>query len=347
MNINTPKAVLTGLSLIAGFRQQRLQGSGNKIWLKTKRNSSVFLNTLAFNLCVVRVHAFVAREISVLQSQNLSFRFATSSVQSMQAHVENPQETTRSQGSAMASRNSPRSVCQRTHIENSRSTLWPYFARIELAVSWRPATVHIAISSFALANRTVDFDLGRPLFSLSGKRLGLVCDGSQAVPTKSSHLPRSCAAARQREHAGLVSRIYNDSLLYTQTHPGLGFRRDCRNYQTRYSSGLDRSTLPFSSHQPIAELPRSTKSQIAWQTPARSALSTGPSSSGAARRPAAANRAHSTQVSCSPSNTTARHAHDGSRVSQADRSFQSLSQIPKLESANYYRNCRSDEPTSS
>src|SRR5215467_9083114 len=144
MNINTPKAVLTGLSLIAGFRQQRLQGSGNKIWLKTKRNSSVFLNTLVFNLCVVRVHAFVAREISVLQSQNLSFRFATSSVQSMQAHVADPQKTARPQVSAIASWNSPRRVCGRTHTENSRPTLRTYSSGVESAISPSSATVHIA-----------------------------------------------------------------------------------------------------------------------------------------------------------------------------------------------------------
>jgi hypothetical protein len=36
-----------------------------------------------------------------------------------------------------------------------------------LAVSCSAATVHIAVSEFALAKRTVGFGLGRTLFSLS------------------------------------------------------------------------------------------------------------------------------------------------------------------------------------
>ena len=105
-------------------------GTNNEIWLKTKRDFSVFLNTLTSNLCVVRVHAFVAREFSVLQSENLSLRFPTSSVQSMQAYVEDPQETARPQASASASWNSQSSVARRTHTENSRSTLWSYPPRV-------------------------------------------------------------------------------------------------------------------------------------------------------------------------------------------------------------------------
>ena len=54
-----------------------------------------------------------------------------------------------------------------------------------------------------------------------------------------------------------------------------------------------------------------------------------------------------TQESRSASKTTARHTHDRSRVSQADRPFQSLSQIPKIESANYYGQPRSYEPKNS
>ena len=322
-------------------------GSDKEIWLKTKRNFSVFLDTLTSNLCVVRVHAFVAREISVLQSENLSLRFSTSSVQSVQAYVENPQETARPQASASASWNSQSSVAGRTHTENSRSTLWPYPSRVELAVSWNSATVHIAISGFALAQRSLGFGLGRTLLSLSRQRLGFVCDGGQAVPSKSSDLPRSCAAQRQREHAGLVSRLHNHSALYTQTYPCLGLRRGFWYYQARHKPGLDRSALPFSSHQPIAELPRPTQSQTAWQTPARGALPTDPPSSRASRWPSAPIRAHTTQTSRSASKTTACHAHDRSRVSQTDRPFQSLSQISKIKSANYHRQPRSYEPKSS
>ena len=62
-------------------------------------------DTLTRNLCLVRVHAFVPREILLLQSQDLSLRFSTSSVQSVQANVENPQETARPQASANTSWN--------------------------------------------------------------------------------------------------------------------------------------------------------------------------------------------------------------------------------------------------
>jgi hypothetical protein len=306
----------------------------------------VFLNTLAFNLCVVRVHAFVAREISVLQSQNLSFRFATSSVQSMQAHVADPQKTARPQVSAIASWNSPRSVCGRTHTENSRPTLRTYSSGVESAISPSSATVHIAASEFAIGKRTFGFDLGWTLLPISKKRLGLVRDGSQAVSSKSSGLPRPCAAARQREHAGLGSRIHHDSPRHPQTGPGLGLRRSFRDRKTGHQPGLDRSTLPFSSHQPIAELPRSTKSQTAWKTVARSSLPTYPSSPRAPRRSSAAIRDQSAQQSCSPSKATACHAYDRSRVSQANRSFQSLSEISKAASTNDYGQPRSYEPTS-
>src|SRR5215467_15630418 len=70
---------------------------------------------------------------------------------------------------------------------------------------------------------------------------------------------------------------------HPQTGPGLGLRRSFRDRKTGHQPGLDRSTLPFSSHQPIAELPRSTKSQTAWKTVARSSLPTYSSSPRAPR----------------------------------------------------------------
>src|SRR4029434_8970329 len=126
-----------------------------------------------------------------------------------------------------------------------------------------------------------------------------------------------------------------------------GLRRDFGNYPAWYGPGLDRATLPFSSYQSIAELPRSKHSQLAGQTLARSALSTCPASSGVARWPQVANRAQKTEASCSASNRTARHAHDRSGVSQTHRPFQSLSKISRTRSANYYGQRRSNEPQSS
>src|SRR5215510_10366615 len=102
----------------------------------------------------------MAREIQLLPSQDLSFRFSTSSVQSVQANVENPQETAWPQASASASSISASSVCGQTHTQNSRSTLWPYPSRVELAVSSISA-VHIATSGFAFAQRPLGFAHGR------------------------------------------------------------------------------------------------------------------------------------------------------------------------------------------
>ena len=322
-------------------------GSNNTIWLKAKRNLPVFLDTLTRNLCLVRVHAFVPREISLLPGQNLSLRFSTSSVQSVQENVENPQETARRQASSNTSWSSESSIAGWPHAEKSRATLWTYSSRFDSAFSSRPAILRIAISGFALAQRTLGFGLGRTLLPLSKKRLGFVSDGGQAVPSKSSPFPGSCAPGGPREHAGLVSGIHNDPCPHSQTHPGLGLRRDFGNYPARYGPGLDRAALPFSSHQSIAELSRPPQSQIAGQTLARSALPTCPTGSGAARWPQVANHTQKTGTSCSASNTIARYAHDRSGVSQTDRPFQSLPKISRARSANYYGQRRSNEPQSS
>ena len=208
----------------------------------------MFLDTLTGNLCLVRVHAFVPREISLLSGQDLSLRFSTTSVQSVQENVENPQETARRQASTNASWSSESSIAGWPHAEKSRATLWTYSSRFVSAFSSRPEILRIAISGFALAERTLGFGLGRTLFSLSRKRLGLVSDGGQAVPSKSSPLPGSCAPGGQGEHAGLVSRIHNDPCLHSQTHPGLGLRRDFGNYQARHSpAGSYSSAISISS----------------------------------------------------------------------------------------------------
>src|SRR4030095_15149392 len=110
-------------------------GSNNTIWLKAKRNLPVFLDTLTRNLCLVRVHAFVPREISLLPGQNLSLRFSMSSVQSVQENVENPQETARRQASTNASWSSESSIAGWPHAENSRATLWTYSSSFDSAFS--------------------------------------------------------------------------------------------------------------------------------------------------------------------------------------------------------------------
>src|ERR1044071_3975441 len=141
-------------------------GSDNTIWLKAKRNFPVLPHTLSYYSCLVRVHAFVARELPLLQSQNLSLRFSASSVQSVQAHVENSQETSRRQSSSRASYTSESCVGGRTHTENSRATLWSYASGIESALSSNAAPVRVAISRFPRIKGTIDSGAGRTLFSL-------------------------------------------------------------------------------------------------------------------------------------------------------------------------------------
>ncbi len=72
-------------------------GSNNRIWLKARRNSLVFFHTLIPDLWLVRVHEFVAREISVLQRENLPLWTSTPSVQQLQTHIESPQKKARPQ----------------------------------------------------------------------------------------------------------------------------------------------------------------------------------------------------------------------------------------------------------
>ena len=221
-----------------------------------------------------------------------------------------------------------------THTQNSRSTLWPYPSRVELAVSSISAAVHIAISRIALAKRTFGFDLGRTLFPISRERLGFVCDGAQAVTSKSSRLPRSCVQPGRENMRGW-------SHAFTTIPPSIHRRirasvsDEISRIITWHKPWLDRSTLPFSSHQLIAELPRPTKSQIAWQTPARGALPTYPPT---LELPDGSRlQTVSFQLKDRLRQATRLRVLRMivRRVSQADRRFQSLSQIPKIESANY------------
>jgi hypothetical protein len=213
----------------------------------------VFFSTLTSNLCLVRVHASVAREILMLHSQNLSLRFSTSSVQSLQAYVENSQETSRAKASASTSSIAQSSLAGRAHIENTRPALRPYAARIEPPFSSRVASIRSATAACSIAKRTFGLGLGRTLLPLSKKRLGIVCDGRQAVPPESSHLSRSSASARQRESSRLVSGHRDNPYSHTQTYPGLGLRRGFGNNRAGHEPGLDRAALPFSSHQQIAD----------------------------------------------------------------------------------------------
>lgn len=295
------------------------------------------LHTLMVNLCVVRVHAFLAREISLLQSQNPSLRSSTSPVQLLQANVENPQKEARPQASAMARWSSASSFAQRANIENSGAALWPYPSRFESPLSSGSAAVCVSTSALAPAGRIVGFGLGWSLLPVWRERLGVVPDGGEALPPKSSRLPRSAAPARQGEPAGLVSSDYDDPPSHTQTHPGLGLRRGCGDYQTGHHPGLDRAALPLPYHQSLAELPRPPQSPIGWQSSARSLLPAYPPSSRSPRRPPFANRAQRAERSGASSHRIARHTHDRARVSQKGGPFPSLSETSRTGSAHNHR----------
>lgn len=212
------------------------------------------------------------REISLLPSENISFWFSTSSVQSMQADVENSQKQARPKTSSGARWSSASSVDGGAHTEESRSTLRPDASRSRSTLWSSPAAVGVAASRVEADKRALGFGLGRALLPLSRERLGVVSDGSQTVPSKSSSVPRPYTPGGQGELQRLVSGLRNHSRQYTQTHPSLGFRRDRRDYQAQHKPGLDRSVLPFPSHQPTPAMPRPTQSQVARPALARGAL---------------------------------------------------------------------------
>jgi hypothetical protein len=255
----------------------------------------------------------------------------------LRTDMECPQKKPRTQALASFSRARGSSLGSRTNVEESGSAHRPYVSSVGISMASGPATIRGQTASLALAARAFGFGVGRALLPLSRKRLGLVSDGGQTVPPKSSRLPGSSASAREGELVGLVSGDHDDPYSHTQTHPGYGLRRGCGNYQARQEPGLDRSALPFPSHQPIAELPRPTKSPLGWQTLARSSLPTYSTGSRSHRRSPFGNRAQRAEASRASSNRIACYTHDRSGVSQADRPFPSLSEISRAQSANHYR----------
>ena len=107
------------------------------------------------------------------------------------------------------------------------------------AFSSRPATVRVSISALRLPRGPLVLLLDGLYFRFLG-RLGLVCDGGQAVPSKSSLLPRSCASARQRNLRAGLRQSQPSPTVYTDAS---GPRSPTRflDYQARYEPGLDRA----------------------------------------------------------------------------------------------------------
>src|SRR5215475_6459356 len=66
----------------------------------------------------------------------------------------------------------------RAIVEDSGAAHWPDAASNGTPLASGHAAVCIPSSGFAFAKRTVGFDLGRAVFSISRKRLGFVYDGA-------------------------------------------------------------------------------------------------------------------------------------------------------------------------
>jgi hypothetical protein len=301
----------------------------------------VIFHTLSPNLCLLRVHEFVAREIPLLQSENLSLRFSTSSVQPLQAYVENSQKKARPKALASPSWNSASDLPGRTYTEISCPTLRPYASRVESPFSTNFAPLRLPTSALVLSGRAVGPGFRRTLLSVSGTALGVVSDGRQSVPSKSSGIPRSSASPRPGERAVLVSDIHDDPCLDTETHLRLGLRRHPGDHWGGYAAGLDRTAVPLPSHQPVAREPRTTQAQTGRQTCARDSLPAHPSSAGTAGRCTPAIGAQAAGKTRSETDGIARDPHGGSRVSEKDRAVQSVSEISGAQSANDYRYRRS------
>lgn len=68
-------------------------GTDKKIWLKARRNLPMISHTLGTNLWIIRVHQFVAREISVLRGQKSVAQLSTSELHLCHPHRGSEQKT--------------------------------------------------------------------------------------------------------------------------------------------------------------------------------------------------------------------------------------------------------------
>ena len=297
-------------------------------------------HALTLNRRIIRVHEIVAREISVLWSQNSSLWLSASSMQPLQAHLEHPQKKTRPQGLAHFAPTFGNSLDRGTHSEKSCSALRPYSPSLESPFSSSDAPVGLATSQLALADRTAGPRTGRIVLSVSQTPLGLVSDGGQAASSKSSGVFGSSASAGAGERTLLVSGVHDDPHTNTQTYLRLGLRRHSGHDFSGSAAGMDCAAVPFSPHQPVARQPRPTQAQTRRQTRARDSLPAHPSGPGTARWSTPAMGTQAPEETRSATDGISRGAHGGPGVSEADRTFQSLSQIPGLGFAKHHRHCR-------
>lgn len=270
------------------------------------------------NRRTIRVHENLAREISLLSGDSTPFWFPPSSMQSMQTHMEDSLEEAGSSSVAFSCQVFGRSFFARPDFEKSYAALpWSFPASFELPLPSGDASVCDSPQKSELA-RAVGPGLRRTVFSVSRTSLGLVSDGGEAVPSKSSGFPRSCASPGPGECAVLVSSIHNDPRSDLQTHLRLGLRRHPRDHWAGYAAWLDCAAVSVPSHQPAARKPRRTQTQIGRQTHAREPLPAYPSSAGNTGRSTAGIGSQAAEESCSKTNGIPRYAHGGPGISEED-----------------------------
>ena len=179
-------------------------GSNKKTLLKAKRDNSVISHALTLNRRIIRVHGFVAREISLLSSQNLSFWLSASSVQPVQADVEHPQKETRTQALATLLPLFGLGTAGRKDVEKPCSTGWTDSPSFELSFSSGLGSICLSTSSVACARGpTGAFDRWS-LLSFRPTTLGALFDGAQTMSSKLRSFPGSFAFSRSGESRLLV-----------------------------------------------------------------------------------------------------------------------------------------------
>jgi hypothetical protein len=282
-------------------------------------NFVVILPTSIVNRRTIRVHGNLAREISLLSGNSIPFRFPTSSMQSLQTHMEDSQKKAGSSSLAFSCRTFRGSFFARPDFEKSYTALpWSFPPSFELPLPASDASLCDPAQKSELA-RAVDPGLRRTVLSISRALLGSVFDGRKAVPAESSGLPRSCASAGPRKRAVLVSGIHDDSRPDIPPHLCLGLRRHSGDHRAGNAARLDRAAVSFSSHQPVARQPRKTKTQTRRQTRARDPLPAYSPSPGAAGRSTPGIGPQAVEGARAKTNGLSRYAHGSPGVSEKDR----------------------------
>ena len=240
-------------------------GSNKTILLKAKRDFPVISHALTLNRRIIRVHEFIAREISLLWSKNLSLWLSASSVQPLQAHVEHPQKKTRPQALASFVPIFGRSVAARKNAEKSCSTCWAYSSSLESPFSSGHAPIRVPTSRLACASGPIGPSDRRTLLSFPSTSLGAVFDGLEALSSKPRSFPRPFAFSWSGRDPLVVANHQHHSGQSAKAHSSLGFRPDSGHHLPGRVQRVGLAALPLSPHQPAARQPGNAKEKNSRQ----------------------------------------------------------------------------------